>query len=152
MKFQISFAGCLLAAGLVGQVGAQSSNDACSAGTRVTGVTAPDLRTLLSGKTVCFKPGGATDWTWQEYHTAPSGGALVDYKRGSTDPVDPSRQVGTWSAGNDNNAAVAYSYTGGNSYTFVVCALAGGQYSFQGTGGATTVTPASLKTGSGPCP
>lgn len=152
MKFRISFAACLLAAGPVGQAGAQSSNDACSAGSRVTGVTAPDLRTLLSGKTVCFKPGGATAWTWQEYHTPPSGGALVDYKRGSTDPVDPSKQVGTWSAGNGANAAVTYGYSGSSSYTFVVCALAGGQYRFQGTGGATTVAPATLKAGAGPCP
>ena len=68
------------------------------------------------------------------------------------DPVDPSKQVGTWSAGNGANAAVTYGYSGSSSYTFVVCALAGGQYRFQGTGGATTVAPATLKAGAGPCP
>lgn len=77
---------------------------------------AADITTLLSGKTVCATSGGDR---WQEYHAA--NGALIDYKKGASDPVDPTKTVGSWSA---NGSAITYNYTdgGSSSYSFAVCA------------------------------
>ena len=94
---------------------------ACAApSTRV--VATADLSALLTGKTVCV-PTNKPGWTWesQEIHQAPN--ILVDYKKGPSDPVDPSKQVGTWAVtGNQGGqrAVVEYSYTGGQSYAFTV--------------------------------
>lgn len=71
----------------------------------------PSAGTGLSGKTLCYTK--AND-RFQEYH-APSG-ALIDYKKGPTDKVDPSKTVGSWSA-NGNN--VTYTY-GSQNYTYAV--------------------------------
>lgn len=95
---------------------------ACSspAATRVGSIA--DLTTLLSGKTVCVrstKPGWT--WEWQEVHQA--NGDLVDYKKGPSDPVDPSKKVGTWTiSGNDGGqrAVVTHLYLGGQSYGYTV--------------------------------
>ncbi len=156
MNLRMSIVACLLVVPPIGEVAAQTSNDACAAGARVSGGTGGvnTLETLLASKTVCYRTAGSTDWTWQEYHATPNGGAnnLIDYKRGAGHPTDPTKPVGSWSVGSGANAAVRYSYTGGASYTFIVCDLGAGSYRFQGTGGASTVTPATLKSGSGPCP
>ena len=142
----------IAAAGFLGQAMAQTSNESCSVGTRVSGTAAGGvsvLQSFLSGKTVCFKTANAAYWTWQEFHAGT--GALIDWKKGS-DQSDPTTTVGTWSAGNGNNAAVTYSYTGGSPYTFIVCNLGGGSYAFQGVNGAATVSPATLKSGQSACP
>ena len=59
----------------------------CNSNTKVTGNA---LDTLVIGNTVCAVKGGER---WQEQHRG--GGQLWDYKMGSSDPVDPTAQVGT---------------------------------------------------------
>ncbi|NWG73534.1 MAG: hypothetical protein HXY24_02830 [Rubrivivax sp.] len=121
---------------------------------------AADLQTLLSGRVVCAVLG--TD-RWQEWHATT--GALVDYKRGSGDAVDPTKQVGTWStSGSGGNTVVTYSYTGGSSYSFTVCRPSGSApaasspvtpVAFCGSGNQTNITNASLSavvTAAAACP
>jgi hypothetical protein len=128
----------VLTASLAGGASGQQACP-CGGGTQVVAVAA-----LLSGKTVCASvPGGDS---WQEYHD-PSH-ALWDYKKGPGDPVDPSKQVGTWNVALE--PTVTYSYTGGNSYSFTVCqAAAIGPYSFCGP---TNIFNATLKAGQTSCP
>ncbi len=101
------------------------------------------LRSVLSGNTVCAIRGAES---WQELHQA--GGALVDYKRGPTDRVDPSEQVGTWSIA--SNGQITYNYGPGSSYRFSVRAIAGSSYSFCGIG--TPDIDVTVKLGGGRCP
>lgn len=79
-----------------------------------------------NGNTVCVSASGG-GWENQEEHTnltntvpGVSGLQLLDYKKGSGDPVDPTTQVGTWSvSGMDEATQVTYYYThGGNSGPF----------------------------------
>ena len=107
-------------------------------------VTGSALTTLISGQTVCATRGTEK---WQEQHR--SDGTLWDYKKGPNDPVDPTKQVGTWSIDTSLNT-VTYSYTGGPSYTYSVHGPAGGPYSFC-TGGSETVGGATF-TGGQSCP
>lgn len=106
-------------------------------------ITGAALTSLLSGNTVCATRGAEK---WQEQHRA--GGALWDFKKGPSDPADPTAQVGGWSIANDT---VTYSYTGGASFTYSVHGPAGGPYSFC-TGGGEIVGGATILTGSTGCP
>lgn len=128
----------VLLAGISGEAVA-----ACT-GTQVTG---PALATLISGSTVCAASGSDT---WQEQHRA--GAQLWDYKKGPSDPVDKSIQVGTWSV-DTGLSTVTYAYTGGPSYTYSVydeSSGAGTSYCFSGT---TVVSGAKIKTAYiGSCP
>ena len=112
--------------------GSGSAMAACSG----VALTATQLTTLLTGKTVCGSAG--TD-TWQEEHRA--GGDLWDYKKGPGDPVDPEERVGTWtvSAGVGHApGVVTHAYSGGSSFTYTVFDNGGGtSYSFCGAGGNT---------------
>lgn len=83
-----------------------------------------DPGSLLSGKTVCAILGSEE---WQEYHNG--GGSIVDYKRGSSDPVDPSKTVGTWNA---TGGSVTYNYGSGGTYSYEVHDNGGGSYTFCG--------------------
>ena len=80
---------------------------------QVKGVTA--LTTLLSGSTACVcgetdTGGNCTKWQSQEQHIA--GGQLRDYKKGSSDPVDPTKVLGTWAVtGQGATTIVTYDYT-----------------------------------------
>ena len=130
---------------LAGPAWAQNN---CNQGTSLSG-----LQTLLTGKTVCAALGNDR---WQEYHQP--GGALIDWKKGANDPVDPTKQVGTWTVtsvpvGNSGNTrdTVTYNYGAGNSYTYYVCQNAS-SYTFSATTGATTVTGAALLAGQVACP
>lgn len=134
--------GIVLLAGISGQAAADCISNRISGGN--------NLLTLLSGNTVCGQRGsGATQEQWQEEHL--SGGQLWDFKRGTSDPVDPRKQVGTWSASNGANAAVTYSYTGGaGPYTYQVYrvgAVGSNRYSF--CTGSTEVVQIRLQTGTG---
>lgn len=87
-----------------------------------------EITTALSGKTVCALRGKDK---WQEYH-APDG-ALIDYKMGPTDKVDPSKRVGSWSVtGNSggSQAKVNYDYGSGGQSSYSVYANGAGSYSF----------------------
>jgi hypothetical protein len=112
-----------LLAGVTGE--AMAAN--CSASTgyiRVAG-DGDILKNELSGKTAC--KANVDDWEWQEYHD-PSG-ALIDWKNGPSDPVDPSAQVGTWSATNGVDATVTYTY-GAQSNSYAVWKTKSGLYDF----------------------
>ncbi|CAG9933390.1 hypothetical protein [Candidatus Nitrotoga arctica] len=88
----------------------------------------------ISNKTVCAMLGSQK---WQEFHGA--GGSLIDYKKGPTDPMEKTKQVGTWStSGNGGNSKVTYNYGTGGSPSYKVH-LKGGTYTFCGIGGAPTV-------------
>lgn len=114
---------------------------------RVQGGT--ELQNLLTGRTVCAQLGNDR---WQERHV--SGGALRDYKLGPNHPIDPTKQVGTWSTtGSGANTVVTYSYTGGRSHSFVVCRPGNGTVdptqpistvAFCGSGNSTNITNARL--------
>ena len=84
------------------------------------------LANAFAGNTVCATRG--TD-SWQEFHQA--GGALIDWKRGPNDKVDPSKEVGTWSIqGTGDNARMEYNYGSGGTYSYQVYNNGGGSYSF----------------------
>lgn len=108
----------------------------CTNGTQLknTGAAPNVVANALSGKTVCATLGSQK---WQEYHQP--GGSLIDYKKGPSDPVDPTKTVGTWStSGNGNNSRVTYNYGTGGSYSYEVH-LSGGTYTLCGVGGAPTL-------------
>jgi len=101
----------------------------CGTGTRATGNT---LVKLLAGQTVC---GRSKANTWQEFHSGATeaGGPLIDWKLGPGHPMDPSKQVGTWSVQNVATADsfVVYNYGSGGSYSYAVC-QAGNNVNFCG--------------------
>jgi hypothetical protein len=114
------------------------------------------LEKLLPNSIVCARPVGGVSPNdrWQEEHRA--GGQLWDFKRGPTDKMDPSKQVGTWaivSLGTDakkgEQAAVTYSYTGGSTHTRTVHLISGDVYSF--CSGSSEIAQAIIRPGSGPC-
>ncbi len=120
----------------------------CEANTRVTGNAFDTL--LQAGTLICGRPaagyaGQAAD-RWQEEHRA--GGQLWDYKLGAGHPIDPSKQVGTWSLAAN---AVTHAYTGGPSFVWTVHSLDGSTYSFCTGQGGTEVVRAFVTTGTGPC-
>lgn len=124
-------------------IGTEAANAACT-GPQVTDAA---LSTLLSGKTACASRGADQ---WQEEHHA--GGVLKDFKKGPSDPIDPTKTVGSWAvAGNGNNTAVQYSYTGDGSYSYTVHTIdtVAGTYSFCGTAGTTDNIDLTLKPGTG---
>ena len=140
----------LLVAGSLGLVAAAFAGNAVAAcgapATRVN--TIATLNTLLSGKTACVPASGGPPMTWQELHVA--GGSLIDYKKGPTDPVDPSETVGGWQiTGVDGRGVfVKYDYGSGGQYTYSVYDNGNGTHSFCGTGPEIV---ARLKPGGGPC-
>jgi len=136
MKLGRSAAMLAFGVGLVAQASAQS----CPSGA----VLVADAQTLLAGKTVCAAR--APD-TWQEFHQ--SGGTLIDYKKGPSDPVDPTAPVGSWSA-SATAGTVTYNYTGDGTYTYSVCSV-GGTYTFV-SATAGTISGITLLPSQGPCP
>ncbi|NMF96722.1 hypothetical protein GPA27_04900 [Aromatoleum toluolicum] len=116
---------------------------ACTAASQVTGATT--LTTLLQGKTLCALRG--TD-RWQEYHQA--GGALIDYKMGPNDKVDPTKQVGTWTVtGNGPGTQVRYDYGRGQNYTYKVHTIV--QDASYSLCSGTEDLVVTLRPGQGPC-
>lgn len=126
-------------------------------GTRVT-----DIQAALENKFVCAAraPGGNLD-TWSEEHgTLVGGGLLTEYAKGPGDPVDPRKQVGTWTVVGNNTASavVKYSYTGdaGSPYSWSLFFLGGSVYHFCSIDGSTPIATAhitALPVNAGnPCP
>lgn len=100
------------------------------------------VSSLLSGNTVCSPAGcSGASCQWQEQHGGTGGGTLTDYKKGPSDPIDPTKPVGTWSVATtgNTNGKVTYSYTGGGNYPYDV-KNNGTNYSFCGTNGEFTFT------------
>ncbi len=75
-----------------------------------------ELSKTFAGNTVCGSRGADR---WQEYHR--DGGALIDYKKGPNDRVDPSKQVGSWAIdGTGNGARMVHDYGNGAVYRYAV--------------------------------
>ena len=91
----------------------QASAQTCSCNGALTRVTGTALSTLIVGQTACATLGGSS---WQSYHQ--SGGSLIDYKKGPSDPVDPTKVMGTWSINSDK---VQYNYGTGGVFEYEVC-------------------------------
>lgn len=98
-----------------GAAQAQTTTCSCNSSAART-VDASALAALLSNKMVCGNVGGEV---WQEHHNGSASGSLVDYKKGPTDPVDPTTTVGSYVVNSDNT--VTYAYSGGGTYTYDVC-------------------------------
>ena len=139
MKSPITAVACLLAVGLVGEVSAQS----CPVGT-----TQVDAQSVVAGNTLCAASGSDQ---WQEFHSGGPGGTLIDYKKGPSDAVDRTATVGTWTVtGTGANTVLTHSYTGGSSFSWRVC-QASSTYTLVSTGGAVTITGATVKAGQVSC-
>lgn len=124
-----------------------ASNAACAApSVRVN--TKIAMNTLLTGNTVCVPAMTQPTMEAQELHQL--GGALIDFKRGPGHPVDPTKQIGTWSAtGSDGRAVfVTYNYGGGKIFTYAVWRNVNGTHSFCS---ANPEVQARVKTGGGAC-
>lgn len=120
---------------------------ACSAPSSVRVATAVELTTLLQGNTVCLPAVTRPTMEAQELHQA--GGALVDFKRGPSDKVEPSKQVGTWKIIGGRGTSVSYDYGGGRQYTYSVWKNPGdNMYSLCSANSEIQVR---IKTGGGAC-
>jgi hypothetical protein len=138
---------------LMGVAEAQPADPLCGSLVRVTKGTpaAPNtgggnFADFITGATICAARGGDR---WQEFHQA--GGALIDWKRGSTDKVDPTKQVGTWASSNGANATVRHTYTPSGTFEWAICIASPGTYTLVSSA-AGTVTGATIFAGQGACP
>lgn len=92
--------------------------------------TAADIQTLLVGKYACVTG------QWNELHTGGATGTVTDFKKGPTDPVDPSEVVGSYTitpTTGPNYDRITYNYGTGGSYTYAITPKAGtgaGTYDF----------------------
>ena len=95
-----------------------------TSGSPGTYLTGPQIRNLLSSKYACV--GVFPNATWNELHTGVFGGTVTDFKKGPTDPIDPSTIVG-------NYAVTAVSFSGnapGPGYVTYTYAGGGGTYDY----------------------
>ncbi len=132
----------------------------CSTNQVTNGVTggSPNLSTALSGNTVCVaKAGGG--WENQEYHqSGPTSGNIVDFKKGPTDPIDPTKTIGIWTiSGSGASTQVTYSYASGSTGVYFVCSAAttpgpGDAIGFCPSANGSSTINATLKAGQGACP
>ena len=133
--------------------GSLVSGQAIAACTTATRLNAAAISALLGGNTVCVPTVTVDPMTWQEEHAGTStstSGALIDFKRGSN-PVDPTKTVGTWSVTGTGagNSFVTHAYSGGGgSYTYSVHSIGGAIYGFCGAGPEIV---ARVKPGNGAC-
>jgi hypothetical protein len=65
----------------------------------------------IKNSTVCVGHAGA--WEAQEMHY--ENGILKDFKRGPSDKLDPTEEIGTWSMSGNT---VTYNYKGGKTYSY----------------------------------
>lgn len=127
----------LLASALVSSVsiGSAFAQD-CSTGVEISRT---QVTNLLTNKYACV--GTPPNASWNELH---SGGNVIDYKLGPTDPVDPSKTVGTYTFSGQTTGTVTYNYGSGGTYAYTIRNNLGGTlgvggsgtFSFCGTGGA----------------
>lgn len=111
-----------------------------------------EIQTLVGGKTLCATKDSER---WQEFHSGTTGGSLIDYKKGPSDPVDPTSTVGSWSTGNAGNGhtddRLIHTY-GGTSYSWQVWDNCGGAYSLKGPNVGSTDYIFTIQGGQTPCP
>ncbi len=104
--------------------------------------TAADIQTLLAGKYACVHN------QWNELHSGGASGTLTDFKKGPSDPVNPSEQVGTYTITAGSGASydrIQYNYGSGGKFEYAIKpkpGTAAGTYSFCNisTGAVITVT------------
>ena len=118
-------------------------------GTQVTDATSPTLTNLLLNHTICQS---SPEVAQEEHH---SGNVLKDYKKGPSDPADPTSQIGTWAvSGTGTGTEVAYTY-GSNVYHYNVYLNAGtlgtngSTYDFCTASTTTLITTGTLRTSFG---
>jgi hypothetical protein len=111
-------------------------------------MTLTQLQALLPNHTACV--GTTPNATWSEWHNGASSGSVVDWKKGPSDPVDPTTSVGTYAiTGNTEGSAVTYTY-GSRVYTYTVTQGAGPVYTFCPAGGGANLS-VTIKTGQTSC-
>jgi hypothetical protein len=123
-------------------MGVGNAMAACETSTRVSG---GNLASTLSGNVFS---GSKDTEQWQEVHCA--NGQLWELAKGSSDPVDPTHQVGSWSTSAADGGTVTHSYTGGPSYTWTLHTTSEGYAFCTGVGGS-EVAAGSLSSHQG-CP
>jgi hypothetical protein len=106
----------LLSVALVGA--AQAQNCPCNGGTG-TKLNTAEITAMLGNRMACATVGNEQ---WQEWHNGTSSGPVVDYKKGPSDKVDPSAQVGSYNVAGDT---VTYTY-GSQPYQYAVCRTGSG--------------------------
>lgn len=133
----------LLAALLALAGTAQAQNNCpCNGGqgTLLTAATNPSLGATFAGKMACAAVGNER---WQAWHSGTAtGGDLWDFKRGPSDPVDPSKKMGTYQIDGAPRDAkvrtgaagdkVVYNYGPGASYSYAVCRVNGNVHALCG--------------------
>lgn len=139
---------CMVAVALLGVAAAASAQTCPNGGARLN---RNQIGNQIIGKTMCAASGNDR---WQEFHQGNSGdsiGALIDYKKGPNDKVDPSQTVGSWSyAGADDNTLLVHNYGGSATYSWAVCGSNGGPYTLVSTSGV-TVTNVTIRPGQSGC-
>ena len=89
-------------------------------GTQIAALLTPG-NTFPSNIYACYNNGTVRENNENIYAHGP-GGAVWDYKKGPTDTVDPSGQVGVYTGGsNANGGTMAYTY-GSSTITYNICA------------------------------
>ena len=97
-----------------------------------TTLTASQIQALLTTNYAC---GSSGTEKWDEILIGGASGDVNDYKKGPSDPVDPSAKVGIYTI--NANDTITYNYGSGGTYTYSIVtagATAGspGTYSFVG--------------------
>jgi hypothetical protein len=99
------------------------------------------LVTTLSGKYVCARrPGTSIADSWNELHqgTTAAGGPIMVYKRGPSDPVDPSKVVGRYSIDTSASTVTYHYLDAGGPYTYAVRGLPSPNLPAPGSSSATS--------------
>ena len=128
---------------------AQGGNCPCAGGTVLN---ATQIGQTLANQRVCatLVTGSVTE-RWAELHRstgtgANAGGDLVDYKKGPSDLVDPSKTVGTWSIIGAQNGGprVRYNNGAGGTYDYTLCQQNGNLHFCGAPHGGRNITGATL--------
>lgn len=135
---------CVLSVGLVGNIMA-----ACPEPDDANYATIASLN--LPGKMVCAQRGSDR---WQEQHngTASVGGTVVDFKKGPSDPVDPSKLVGSWRVDRTDPKVIVYDYGTGGVYSYRARTTSGVLSSLCPVNLPGPEIPATLKLSGSSCP
>jgi len=88
----------------------------CTASPGYSQLSQSNISTLLSGNTACYPSSGAPNN--QEAHSGGTSGTITDFKKGPSDPNDPSSQVGTYAI--DGSGNITYNYSGGPTFVYSV--------------------------------
>ena len=100
-----------LAAALASPVYAQVQ-PCVSNGTTYLKLSGAQIQTVLVGSTAC-NPATGTVYINQEFLTGGSSGTIGDYKKGPSDPIDPTQSnIGSYSISTGPSSSITYNYSG----------------------------------------